>query len=89
MPQVVRGPADERPLWKGVSVRSRDYFAARWSADRLSRRTWLLLALFGGVVAVVDLLTLSNTPLRVLLAVCFALYAIICTVQGVRTHRRP
>lgn len=74
--------------WHHVRVGLREDLTAKWSADRQTRRTWLLLALFGVVVAVLDLVYLDG-PLRVVLGICFGIYAIICVIQGARTRKRP
>lgn len=65
----------------------REYLLTRWAADRLSRRTWVLLAAFGVLVAVLTAAVLSNPVARVLFPVVFGVYAIVCVVQSIRTRR--
>lgn len=65
----------------------REYLANRWAADRLSRTTWVLLAVFGVLVAVLTATVLSNPVERVLFPVVFGVYAVVCVVQSIRTRR--
>ena len=67
----------------------REYYRSRWSANRLTRRTWFLLAAFGVVVAVLNVIAPGTLYVRVVLAALFVVYASICIVQGTRSQRRP
>jgi hypothetical protein len=66
----------------------RDYYKRRWAADRFSGRRWFAYSAFYVFLAVLCLTVLNSPAQRYGLSPILLVIAVICGVQGNRSHHR-